>query len=84
MLFTYLEIDTNKNITKCIIRVQATGKQEKFTYELKWHMPITDCMVVENSEQRDTASINLVALRSRASNVRDQIKRQCSRDDKVL
>ncbi|XP_021961038.1 active breakpoint cluster region-related protein isoform X2 [Folsomia candida] len=63
-------------------KYKATGKQEKFTYELKWHMPITDCMVVENSEQRDTASINLVALRSRASNVRDQIKRQCSRDDK--
>lgn len=41
-----------------------------------------DCMVVEEcSEPRESTTINLVALRSQASTVRDQIKRQTSRDD---
>lgn len=64
-------------------KYKASGKKEKFTYELKWHMPVADCLVVENMEQKESAPINLVSLRSRASNVRDQIKRQSSRDDKV-
>lgn len=46
-------------------------------------MPVSDCMVVENSEQKDSTSVNLVGLRSRASTVRDELKRQSSREDKV-
>lgn len=46
-------------------------------------MAVSDCLVVDElSEPREAAPINLVALRSKASNVRDQIKRQNSRDDK--
>ena len=62
--------------------MQASGKGEKFTFELKWYIPVADCAVVEEStEPRESATINLVALRSQASTVRDQIKRQTSRDD---
>ena len=62
--------------------MQASSKGEKFTFELKWYIPVADCAVVEEStEPRESATINLVALRSQASTVRDQIKRQTSRDD---
>ncbi|ODN05287.1 Active breakpoint cluster region-related protein [Orchesella cincta] len=63
-------------------KYKASGRNEKFTFELKWYIPVMDCMVVEEcSEPRESAPINLVALRSQASTVRDQIKRQTSRDD---
>ncbi|CAL8077876.1 unnamed protein product [Orchesella dallaii] len=63
-------------------KYKASGRNEKFTFELKWYIPVMDCMVVEEcSEPRESTPINLVALRSQASTVRDQIKRQTSRDD---
>jgi len=43
---------------------------------------VGECTVLEeNSEPKESTVVNLVALRSQASTVRDQIKRQTSRDD---
>ncbi|KAB7504174.1 Breakpoint cluster region protein [Armadillidium nasatum] len=60
-------------------KYKATGRAEKFTFEVKWYISLHDIVVLgENIFEavRETSPPNLVALKSQASTVRDQIKRQ--------
>lgn len=69
--------------------LQASGR-DKFTFELKWFIPLPEIVVVEEEsagggEARETSPANIVALKSQASTVRDQIlaDERAAHDDKV-
>ncbi|KAL4719150.1 hypothetical protein ACJJTC_013066, partial [Scirpophaga incertulas] len=60
-------------------KYKASGR-DKFTFELKWFIPLPDIVVVEedaaianSNDTRETSPANIVALKSQASTVRDQI-----------
>merc|ERR1711902_190512 len=56
----------------------AVGRhQEKFTFQLKWYIPLEHALIVEepSSEPRESHPANLVSLRTQASSLRDQILR---------
>lgn len=70
---------------------QASGR-DKFTFELKWFIPLPDIVVVEEdsamvnpADTREASPANIVALKSQASTVRDQIlaEERAASDDKV-
>lgn len=77
-----------------MLYVQASGR-DKFTFELKWFIPLPEVVVVEEesagagagaaAEARETSPANIVALKSQASTVRDQIlaEERAAHDDKV-
>lgn len=71
---------------------QASGR-DKFTFELKWFIPLPDIVVVEDesagasaAEARETSPANIVALKSQACTVRDLIlaEERAASDDKVI
>ncbi|XP_037294448.1 active breakpoint cluster region-related protein isoform X2 [Manduca sexta] len=74
-------------------KYKASGR-DKFTFELKWFIPLPDIVVVEEdsagagaADARETSPANIVALKSQASTVRDQIlaeERAASDDKKKL
>merc|ERR1719210_745890 len=56
----------------------AVGRnQEKFTFQLKWYIPLEHALIVEepSSEPKESHPANLVSLRTQASSLRDQIHR---------
>ncbi|XP_060803118.1 active breakpoint cluster region-related protein [Amyelois transitella] len=69
-------------------KYKASGR-DKFTFELKWFIPLPDIVVVEEEagvEARETSPANIVALKSQASTVRDQIlaEERAVADDKKI
>ncbi|KAM3965390.1 LOW QUALITY PROTEIN: rho GTPase activating protein at 1A [Aphomia sociella] len=72
-------------------KYKASGR-DKFTFELKWYIPLPDIVVVEDDggggagEARETSPANIVALKSQASTVRDQIlaEERAAQDDKKI
>jgi len=57
-----------------MLNPQASGR-DKFTFELKWYIPLPDIVIFEEPgvEPRESSPANLVALKSAASTVRDQL-----------
>lgn len=55
--------------------VQSSGRNERYTFELKWFIPLGDILILEesNTEPRENSPANIVALKSQACTVRDQI-----------
>ncbi|XP_013164778.1 PREDICTED: active breakpoint cluster region-related protein isoform X2 [Papilio xuthus] len=74
-------------------KYKASGR-DKFTFELKWFIPLPEIVVVEEesavagaaAEARETSPANIVALKSQASTVRDQIlaEERAAHDDKKI
>ncbi|XP_059052122.1 active breakpoint cluster region-related protein isoform X2 [Achroia grisella] len=73
-------------------KYKASGR-DKFTFELKWYIPLPDIVVVEEEtagsgtgDTRETSPANIVALKSQASTVRDQIlaEERAAQDDKKI
>ncbi|XP_049873106.1 active breakpoint cluster region-related protein isoform X2 [Pectinophora gossypiella] len=73
-------------------KYKASGR-DKFTFELKWFIPLPDIVVVEEeaaglsaADAREASPANIVALKSQASTVRDQIlaEERAAHDDKKL
>ncbi|XP_045448294.1 active breakpoint cluster region-related protein [Melitaea cinxia] len=71
-------------------KYKASGR-DKFTFELKWFIPLPDIVVVEDEgsggvTERETSPANIVALKSQACTVRDQIlaEERASQDDKKI
>jgi hypothetical protein len=64
--------------------LQASGR-DKFTFELKWYIPLCDIVIFEEPavEPRENSPPNIVALKSQACTVRDQILWDERNDDKV-
>lgn len=56
-------------------KYKSSGRNERYTFELKWFIPIGDIMILEecNAEPRENSPANIVALKSQACTVRDQI-----------
>lgn len=57
-------------------KYQSSGR-ERFEFELKWYIPLKDIFIVSDesspNEPKESSPINIVQLKSQASNVRDQI-----------
>ncbi|XP_046744957.1 active breakpoint cluster region-related protein [Diprion similis] len=65
-------------------KYKASGR-DKFTFELKWYVPLGDALVSEDSgEPREASPANVVALRSQACTVRDQILWEEKNDEKRI
>ncbi|XP_012275257.1 active breakpoint cluster region-related protein [Orussus abietinus] len=65
-------------------KYKASGR-DKFTFELKWYVPVAEAAVSEDSvEPRETSPANVVALRSQACTVRDQILWEERNDEKRI
>lgn len=65
-------------------KYKASGR-EKFTFELKWYIPVAEAMVLEDGiEPRENSPANVVALRSQACTVRDQILWEERNDEKRI
>ncbi|XP_041978968.1 active breakpoint cluster region-related protein [Aricia agestis] len=70
-------------------KYKASGR-DKFTFELKWYIPLSDIVVVEEeaggAAERETSPANIVALKSQACTVRDQIlaEERAAHDDKKI
>jgi hypothetical protein len=64
--------------------VQASGR-DKFTFELKWYITLCDIVIFEEPavEPRENSPPNILALKSQACTVRDQILWDERNDDKV-
>ena len=64
--------------------VQASGR-DKFTFELKWYITLCDIVIFEEPavEPRENSPPNILALKSQACIVRDQILWDERSDDKV-
>lgn len=66
---------------------QSSGRNEKYTFELKWFIPVEDIHILEEStaNPHEISSSNIVALKSQASNVRDQLRNEeKANEDKVF
>ncbi|XP_026327721.1 active breakpoint cluster region-related protein isoform X2 [Hyposmocoma kahamanoa] len=73
-------------------KYKASGR-DKIAYEVKWFIPLPDIVVVEEdsagvsaADARETSPANIVALKSQASTVRDQIlaEERAAHDDKKI
>ncbi|CAG9102723.1 unnamed protein product [Plutella xylostella] len=68
-------------------KYKASGR-EKFTFELKWFISLGDAVVAEDegAEAREASPANIVALKSQACTVRDQIcaEERAAMDDKKI
>ncbi|XP_063536599.1 active breakpoint cluster region-related protein [Cydia strobilella] len=70
-------------------KYKASGR-DKFTFELKWFIQLPDIVVIEEeigtADARETSPANIVALKSQASTVRDQIlaEERAAQDDKKI
>ncbi|XP_046389865.1 active breakpoint cluster region-related protein [Ischnura elegans] len=66
-------------------KYKASGR-EKFTFELKWYIPLSDIVIFEEAaiEPRESSPANIVALKSQACTVRDQILWEEKHEEKRL
>merc|ERR1719410_2839006 len=56
-------------------KASGRGGGEKFTFQLKWYIPLCEILIVEepSSEPKETKPANLVMLKTAASSLRDSI-----------
>ncbi|XP_060535891.1 active breakpoint cluster region-related protein isoform X2 [Cylas formicarius] len=59
-------------------KYKSSGRSEKYTFELKWFIPVEDILILEETTANlhETSQSNIVALKSQASNVRDQLRQE--------
>lgn len=59
-------------------KYKSSGRNEKYTFELKWFIPVEDILILEETTANlhETSQSNIVALKSQASNVRDQLRQE--------
>ncbi|KAJ8969153.1 hypothetical protein NQ314_001894 [Rhamnusium bicolor] len=59
-------------------KYKPSGRNEKYTFELKWFIPVEDILTLEETTANlhEIAPSNIVALKSQASNVRDQLRQE--------
>nr|CAH7760412.1 unnamed protein product [Callosobruchus chinensis] len=59
-------------------KYKPSGRNEKYTFELKWFIPVEDILTLEETTANlhEVAQANIVALKSQASNVRDQLRQE--------
>ncbi|XP_074032954.1 rho GTPase activating protein at 1A [Leptinotarsa decemlineata] len=59
-------------------KYKTAGRAEKYTFELKWFIPVEDIIMLEETTANlhEIASSNIVSLKSQASNVRDQLRQE--------
>ncbi|KAF5278814.1 hypothetical protein FQR65_LT03501 [Abscondita terminalis] len=67
-------------------KYKSSGRNEKYTFELKWFIPVEDIYILEEStaNPHEVSSSNIVSLKSQASNVRDQLRHEEKNEDKKL
>ncbi|XP_017775840.1 PREDICTED: active breakpoint cluster region-related protein isoform X2 [Nicrophorus vespilloides] len=60
---------------------QSSGRNEKYTFELKWFIPVEEILILEEStaNPHEVPTTELVSLKSQASNTRDNLRQ----DEKV-
>lgn len=63
------------DVIACAKYKVSSGRHEKYTFELKWFIPLGDIVILEENsiEPREHSPANIVALKSQACTVRDQI-----------
>lgn len=61
-----------------IISRQSFNRKEKYTFELKWFIPVEDIYILEEStaNPHEVPPSNIVSLKSQASTVRDQLRQE--------
>ncbi|RZC39306.1 active breakpoint cluster region-related protein [Asbolus verrucosus] len=60
-------------------KYKSSGRTEKYTFELKWFIPVEDIFCISedgNSHHHESSVPNIVSLKSQASNVRDQLRQE--------
>jgi hypothetical protein len=60
-------------------KYKSCGRNEKYTFELKWFIPVEDIIILQEtspSHQYESPLPNIVSLKSQASNVRDQLRQE--------
>ncbi|XP_056633946.1 active breakpoint cluster region-related protein [Diorhabda sublineata] len=59
-------------------KYKTAGRNEKYTFELKWFIPVEDILTLEETTANlhEVSQSNIVALKSQASNVRDQLRQE--------
>lgn len=59
-------------------KYKSSGRTEKYTFELKWFIPVEDIIILEETTANlhEVPASNIVALKSQASNVRDQLRQE--------
>ncbi|XP_030760725.1 active breakpoint cluster region-related protein-like [Sitophilus oryzae] len=59
-------------------KYKSSGRNEKYTFELKWFIPVEDILILEETTANlhETSQSNIVSLKSQASNVRDQLRQE--------
>ncbi|KAK9882673.1 hypothetical protein WA026_022724 [Henosepilachna vigintioctopunctata] len=68
-------------------KYKSSGRTEKYTFELKWFIPVEDIAILEESTANlhEVPASNIVSLKSQASNVRDQLRQEeKSTEDKKI
>lgn len=72
-----IETFTLFDVFKKII-LQSYNRKEKYTFELKWFIPVEDIIILEEStaNPHEVPSSSIVALKSQASNTRDQLRQE--------
>ncbi|KAF7268387.1 rho GTPase activating protein at 1A [Rhynchophorus ferrugineus] len=59
-------------------KYKSSGRNEKYTFELKWFIPVECIMILEETTANlyEISQSNIVALKSQAANVRDQLRQE--------
>ncbi|CAG9770578.1 unnamed protein product [Ceutorhynchus assimilis] len=59
-------------------KYKSSGRNEKYTFELKWFIPVEDILILEETmaNLHETSPSNIVSLKSQASNIRDQLRQE--------
>ncbi|XP_022919378.1 active breakpoint cluster region-related protein isoform X2 [Onthophagus taurus] len=67
-------------------KVMQSGRNEKYSFETKWFIPVEQIEILEEmmNNPYETTSAEIVLLKSRASTCRDQIRQEEKVDDKKI
>ncbi|ENN73158.1 hypothetical protein HUJ04_008948 [Dendroctonus ponderosae] len=59
-------------------KYKSSGRNEKYTFELKWFIPVEDVVILRETTANlhETSQSNIVSLKSQASNIRDQLRQE--------
>ncbi|GJQ70902.1 EG:23E12.2 [Trypoxylus dichotomus] len=65
------------DVIACAKYKSSGGKTEKYTFEVKWFIPVEDIVIEEpTTNPYEVSSSNIVSLKSQASNIRDQLRQE--------
>lgn len=59
-------------------KYKSSGRNEKYTFELKWFIPVEHVLILEErtANIHEISQSNIVALKSQTSNMRDQLRQE--------